>query len=230
MFDLVCLPGGGGAMKPASRNGIGGSAGNVLETSLDNSPPEPTNSHLKRGDVTRTPGPRSAQRQFRSLLNLSTNKKHSGSSDNLDFDIESFQTVDVSTEMFRDNFAALNEFRLRGDMCDLELKIGSRSFLCHRVVLSCCSRYFRSMFTSQMRESRSHSVELKELDSQAVDCLLQFAYSGRVTVTIDNVQPLLYAASFLQFEHVAQACGDFMKQQLHPTNCIEMRRFAEQHG
>ena len=60
-------------MKPASRNGIGGSAGNVLETSLDDSPPEPTNSHLKRGDVTRTPGPRSAQRQFRSLLNLSVN-------------------------------------------------------------------------------------------------------------------------------------------------------------
>ncbi|XP_067943792.1 kelch-like protein 8 isoform X2 [Watersipora subatra] len=204
------------------RNGGGGSTGNVLETSLSSSPPD--KNHFGRD--TRAPPSRSTQRQFRSLLNLASSNK--GSNDQLD--IENFKTLDVSAKLFKDNFTALNEFRLKGEMCDLELKVGTRLFRCHRVVLSCTSRYFRSMFTSQMRESRSSSVELKDLDVTAVDSLLQFAYTGRLTITIDSAQALLHASSFLQFDLVAQACSDFMKQQLHPSNCLEIKKFAEQHG
>ena len=207
------------------KNGAGGSTGNVLETSLSSSPPERV---PYTRDMRSTPA-RPTQRPFRSLLNLTSGSKGTrGSSDQLD--IDNFKTLDVSARMFKDSFTALNEFRLKGEMCDLELVVGSRSFRCHRVVLSCASRYFRVMFTSQMRESRSSTVELKDLDVAAVDALLQFAYTGRLTITIDSAQALLHASSFLQFDTVSQACSDFMKQQLHPSNCLEIKKFAEQHG
>jgi len=209
-------------MKGSSRYNGGGSTGNVLETSIDSSPPD-SRPHFKR-----YAGPRSAHRPFRSLVNLSSNKSARSSTDQLDFDTS--RSVDVSTQMFRDGFATLNDFRLNGHMCDLELKLGTRSFACHKVVLSCTSGYFRGMFASQMKETRAPSVELHDLDHKVVDLLLQFAYTGRITLNIDNVQQVLDAASFLQFDLVVQSCSDFMKQQLHPSNCIEMRKFAEQHG
>ena len=81
-----------------------------------------------------------------------------------------------------------------------------------------------------MKESQSTSVELKDLDPHAVESLVQFAYTAKIVITVDNCQKLLNAASFLQFEKVAEACSDFMKDQLHPSNCIGMRRYAEQYG
>lgn len=145
-------------------------------------------------------------------------------------DYETSRTLDVAADMFRDSFAVLHDMQQRNVLCDMELKIGTRSLLCHKVVLCSTSKYFRVMFTNQMRESRSSIVELKELDANAVESLVTFAYTGKIVIHIDDVQALFHASSFLQFDTVAAACSDFMRQQLHPSNCIEMRKFAEQNG
>ena len=40
--------------------------------------------------------------------------------------------------------------------------------------------------------------EIKDFDGDAIQDLVGFAYSSRLTLTVDNVQPLLYAACILQ--------------------------------
>lgn len=86
------------------------------------------------------------------------------------------------------------------------------------------------MFTSEMSESRQTSVTIKDIDEAALEALINFAYTSRITLSTDNVQTLLYASSILQVEIVAQACCEFMKSHLHPSNCIGIQSFAEQHG
>lgn len=97
-------------------------------------------------------------------------------------------------------------------------------------MLACISRYFRSMFSSEMVESHKNVIEIKDIDENAMKLLIEFAYTAKVCITVENVQSLLYAASILQVEAVASACCDFMKNHLHPINCIGVRNFAEQHG
>ncbi len=115
-------------------------------------------------------------------------------------------------------------------LCDVVLQIGSRKLYAHRVVLSACSNYFCAMFTNSMLESRQETVTLTDLDEKAVEDLVEFAYTSKIDIHEDNVQPLLKAASILQLPEVTGACSDFLSQQLHPSNCLGITNFAEVHG
>lgn len=86
------------------------------------------------------------------------------------------------------------------------------------------------MFTSEMRECRKDKITINDIDDHALVSLINFAYTAKIKITVDNVQSLLYASSILQIEAVANACSEFMKSHLDPPNCIGVYTFAEQHG
>ncbi|KAK7097908.1 kelch-like protein 8 [Littorina saxatilis] len=131
---------------------------------------------------------------------------------------------------WKDSFKVLHQLYESQEMCDVEICVGKKSFKCHRVVLACASLYFRAMFKSEMAESRQDVVTIQDLDEDAMGMLVEFAYTARVKITTETVQPLLFAASILQIECVAEACANFMKSHLHPSNCIEVHNFAELHN
>ncbi|ELT89498.1 hypothetical protein CAPTEDRAFT_108783 [Capitella teleta] len=135
-----------------------------------------------------------------------------------------------SQSVHREAFSVLLEFYAHQTLCDVEIVVGARSFRCHRLILASVSAYFRAMFTSQMTETLSSSVTIHDIDPAAFELLLLYAYTAKISFSTENVQTLLYASSILQMESVASACGEFMKNHLHPSNCIGVRAFAEQHG
>ena len=61
-----------------------------------------------------------------------------------------------------------------------------------------CSDYFRVMMTGVMRESREEFVELKGVTAGGLSVVVDFAYTGRLELTTDNVEEVLSAASHLQ--------------------------------
>ena len=132
--------------------------------------------------------------------------------------------------LFNNSFAALDEFYRDRLFCDVQICVGKRELHCHRIVLACFSRYFRSMFQSEMSECRNKMISIKDVDESAFVDLVGYAYTSRITMTTENVQTLLYACSILQVDSVAAACCDFMSSHLDPCNCIGTRNFAEQHG
>ena len=106
------------------------------------------------------------------------------------------------------------------------LQCGKKTVSCHRVVLACISRYFRTMFTSDMKECKNEKITINDIDDHALVSLINFAYTAKIKITVDNVQSLLYASSILQVETVANACSDFMESHLDPPNCIGVYTFA----
>ncbi|XP_036363984.1 kelch-like protein 8 [Octopus sinensis] len=143
---------------------------------------------------------------------------------------EASEIVFEASNHCQEGFKALLDFYNRKILCDLEIRVGKKSIWCHRVVLACVSNYFKGMFTSDMAESKQGVLTIHDLDEHCLQALITFAYTSKVTLTVDNVQQLLYASSILQMETVAQACCKFMQNHLHPTNCVGVRNFAEQHG
>ncbi|XP_017775251.1 PREDICTED: kelch-like protein 17 isoform X2 [Nicrophorus vespilloides] len=81
-----------------------------------------------------------------------------------------------------------------------------------------------------MREQGCPEVELHEMDAIAIELLVEYAYTGEITITADNVQVLLPASSLLQMQKVREACCRFLMRQLHPTNCLGIRSFADTHS
>ncbi|KAG8434214.1 hypothetical protein GDO86_012548 [Hymenochirus boettgeri] len=121
----------------------------------------------------------------------------------------------------------INELRAEQKFFDMTVSAGGQDFPCHRTVLAAASNYFRAMFAGRLRESQADRVELHDVAGSILSLLLDFCYTGRVTVTLDNVEPLLQAADLFQFPSVKDACCAYLEQQLDVSNCLEIQDFAE---
>ncbi|XP_071847394.1 kelch-like protein 8 isoform X2 [Apostichopus japonicus] len=146
----------------------------------------------------------------------------------------SFSTKTATTfeckTLWKDAYSALQEMYKDRSLCDVTLIAGTTTIPCHRLVLATCSPYFRAMFTTEMRESRQDAVRLNDIDEQCLELLVNFMYTSKIVLTVENVQKLLFSASLLQIEVISKACSEFMKCHLDPTNCFGVLSFAEQHG
>ncbi|XP_022644113.1 kelch-like protein 2 isoform X2 [Varroa destructor] len=129
-------------------------------------------------------------------------------------------------------FDIMNSLRQQDDLCDVTLVASGVEAKAHRLVLASCSPYFRAMFTGPVvfEEQRRETITLQGLEGDALLLLVGYIYSGQIHVDEDNVQLILPAAGMLQLTAVRDACCDFLHRQLHPSNCLGIRRFADLHG
>lgn len=124
----------------------------------------------------------------------------------------------------------MDDLRKRQQLCDVIICVGNKQIHAHRLVLASFSSYFLAMFTNGMMESLQETVTLKDVDYKTVELLVDFAYTGKLDITTDTVQSLLYASSLFQLSAIQKACSDFLQRQLHPSNCLGIRSFANAHS
>ncbi|XP_043473536.1 ring canal kelch homolog [Leptopilina heterotoma] len=127
-------------------------------------------------------------------------------------------------------FEVMDAMRKQNLLCDVILIADSGIEVpAHKMILAACSPYFYAMFTS-FEERDQDKITLQGVDHSALELLVEYVYSSEVYVTEDNVQVLLPAANLLQLTDVRDACCDFLQAQLHPSNCLGIRAFADLHG
>ncbi|KAM9789658.1 kelch-like protein 18 [Neosynchiropus ocellatus] len=124
-------------------------------------------------------------------------------------------------------YVVMEEIRRQGKLCDVTLKVGGHMFSAHRIVLAASIPYFHAMFTNDMMECKQDEILMQGMDPSALESLINFAYSGHVSIDQQNVQNLLVGSSFLQLQNVKDACCSFLQNRLHPKNCLGVRKFAE---
>uniref|UniRef100_A0A2K5ERN2 Kelch like family member 3 n=1 Tax=Aotus nancymaae TaxID=37293 RepID=A0A2K5ERN2_AOTNA len=144
-------------------------------------------------------------------------------------DEKSQRTITVNPAHMGKAFKVMNELRSKQLLCDVMIVAEDVEIEAHRVVLAACSPYFCAMFTGDMSESKAKKIEIKDVDGQTLSKLIDYIYTAEIEVTEENVQVLLPAASLLQLMDVRQNCCDFLQSQLHPTNCLGIRAFADVH-
>ncbi|XP_041035347.1 kelch-like protein 30 isoform X2 [Carcharodon carcharias] len=124
----------------------------------------------------------------------------------------------------------LRSLRSNPKLSDVTLLVGGQEFLCHRSVLALCSVYFHAMFTGDFVESISARVEVKEVDPAVMGMLIDFAYTGKLTINQQNVESLTQSSNLLQFSTVQKVCSRYLQQQIDPTNCLGIYEFGELYG
>jgi len=125
---------------------------------------------------------------------------------------------------------AINVLRKHRELCDVVLIVANKKIFAHRVILSACSPYFHAMFTGELAESRQTEVTIRDIDEAAMELLIDFCYTSKITVEENNVQTLLPAACLLQLQEIQDTCCEFLKRQLDPSNCLGIRAFADTHA
>uniref|UniRef100_A0A8C4IVX1 Kelch-like family member 5 n=1 Tax=Dicentrarchus labrax TaxID=13489 RepID=A0A8C4IVX1_DICLA len=127
-------------------------------------------------------------------------------------------------------FGKMEGYLRSRQLCDVILVAGDRRIPAHRLVLSSVSDYFAAMFTSDVREAKQDEVKMEGVDPDALWVLVQYAYTGRLELREDTIESLLSASCLLQLSSVVQACCAFLMKQLHPSNCLGIRSYADAQG
>ncbi|CAH2047275.1 unnamed protein product, partial [Iphiclides podalirius] len=69
-------------------------------------------------------------------------------------------------------------------LCDVVLIASGCRIPAHKVVLSSCSEYFAAMFTGSLREAQLNEITLERVDSQALQALVHYCYTGTIGIAL----------------------------------------------
>ena len=84
--------------------------------------------------------------------------------------------------------------------------IAGEKFDVHKVILVSCSDYFRSMFTSGMKESNQREIELKGVTSKGLEKVIEVIYTSTTSLEGDDIFDVIAAATHLQVTPVIEFC------------------------
>ena len=105
---------------------------------------------------------------------------------------------------------------------DVALFFSERKMHAHKVVLAACSSVFAAMFETDMKEKFEASVDLSYFglrDSTAED-LMEYIYTGKLNLSVLNVEQFLACSNFLMMDKLREACCNFLEKLLEPSNCL----------
>lgn len=108
----------------------------------------------------------------------------------------------------------LNNQRRTGLLCDLTLTSHGARYPTHRSVMAAVSLYFRRLFgTEEGRGEGGGGFSVCQLDCvapDALDALLEFAYTATLTIPSSGMRDVLRGAQLLGIQCVADACRDIL--------------------
>ncbi|XP_066299408.1 kelch-like protein 24 [Branchiostoma lanceolatum] len=114
----------------------------------------------------------------------------------------------------------LQELRSEGHLFDVTLCAEGTEIRCHRLVLSAFGDYFKAMFCGVHNESKMDKIEIGGVSAEALQLLVDYAYTSKIAITDENIHTVYEAANMLQIECVEYHCEDFLMQLLNPETCL----------
>lgn len=97
----------------------------------------------------------------------------------------------------------------------------------HRSVLAASSPYFRRMFSNFFEESSLNEILLKEITGEALNNIVNYCYTGKIDVNVDNFEDMVKAVNYLQITHLENIISKKLADSLNIVNCVEIHHFAE---
>ncbi|XP_037618298.1 kelch-like protein 41b [Sebastes umbrosus] len=122
----------------------------------------------------------------------------------------------------------LKELLNENKFVDCTLKVGDRSFPCHRLIMAACSPYFREIFfTEDGKEvENTKEVVLEDVNPSILDMVVQYLYSAEIDLTDDNVQDIIAVANRFQIPSVFTVCVNYLQKKLSLGNCMAIFRMG----
>lgn len=109
----------------------------------------------------------------------------------------------------------LNEQRQQDLFCDCSILVEGKVFRAHRNVLFASSGYFKMLLSQCSKEAaQPTTATFQAFSPETFSVILDFVYSGKLSLTGQNVIEVMSAASFLQMTDVISVCKTFIKSSL----------------
>ncbi|CAF0801557.1 unnamed protein product [Rotaria sordida] len=109
--------------------------------------------------------------------------------------------------------------------CDLMLVVDGSEYLAHRIVLAAFSPKYRTFFRERRTDfvTRTH---LRHTSHKGLQLVLNFLYTGELTLTFRNVNDILNCAKELDIGKIFEICEEFLStfEKRHVFRVLELSR------
>ena len=120
-----------------------------------------------------------------------------------------------------------NKNRDQGFFSDVTIVAGNERILANRLVLSCYSTYLEGMFKFQeWNLTMEHIIEIETVGGKTLKALIDFIYTGSITISEQNVTDLLSGAHYLQMYEVKQFCFEFLRSNTTVEKSLDYCKMA----
>ncbi|NXS93926.1 ZBT8A protein, partial [Jacana jacana] len=134
--------------------------------------------------------------------------------------------MEISSHQFH-LLEQLNEQRKQDLFCDCSILVEGKVFRAHRNVLFASSGYFKMLLSQSSKEaSQPTTVTFQAFSPDTFTVILDFVYSGKLSLTGQNVIEVMSAASFLQMTDIISVCKTFIKSSLDISEKEKDRYFS----
>lgn len=97
-------------------------------------------------------------------------------------------------QFIESSVAKLNALRKSGQFCDVKLQVCGHEMLAHRAVLACCSPFLFEIFNNDNETLGISHVKFDDLNPEAVEVLLNYAYTSQLKAETELVKDVYSAA------------------------------------
>ncbi|CDQ90377.1 unnamed protein product [Oncorhynchus mykiss] len=126
-------------------------------------------------------------------------------------------------------FSGFGKLRSDRRLCDVVLETGGVSFPCHRVLLASSSQYFWCLFGEKTEERIAASIRLPALTPAGLETVLDFLYSGWLSLSATSLPVVLETARYLQVDTAVSLCERFLSDGLSLRTSCFYANLAEHH-
>uniref|UniRef100_A0A8D0FZ73 BTB domain-containing protein n=1 Tax=Strix occidentalis caurina TaxID=311401 RepID=A0A8D0FZ73_STROC len=126
----------------------------------------------------------------------------------------------------------LNSLRSQSALCDVTLEAEGVCFPAHKIVLASASNYCKILFVGNLTRAGSadSNVRLKAVSAAGLKNVLNFIYSNRLDLSLQNIEETFKAAETLLVREVIKLCFCFLESCLNGENCIDVLNIAKKLG
>ncbi|GBM97274.1 Protein maternal effect lethal 26 [Araneus ventricosus] len=113
--------------------------------------------------------------------------------------------------------------------CDFNLKTETEIFPVHRAILGVRSPVFNAIFSHDMKENASRSVDIPDLNADTVRRMLVYIYTDKVcNILWEDAFDLYIAGDKYQLLNLKERCSFILKSNFFPSNVCQILVLADE--
>jgi len=117
-----------------------------------------------------------------------------------------------------------------GELADVNVIAGGRTFNCHKAILGAKSPFFKAAFVHDMKEKATGIINIDGIDSETVSDMLVYIYGGNIERIEEKSDKLLAASDQYVLKHLKRKCEEMLCKSLNISNCLDLLILADLHS
>lgn len=121
--------------------------------------------------------------------------------------------------------SSADSMRMDSFICDFKIKVGSRTYNTHRLVLAAHSGYFKALFSSDMKEASQGFAVMDHANPTSMQNCIDYMYTSKCDIR-SYCASTLQLANYLQMKKLEESCLRHLLKSVSPSNCLSLLNFA----